>query len=600
MYMYTQAECARGYTPVMATRLRRAMARAPIAALFAAAFAGHGDEMLFVRGSVWTADPERPFAEAVLVRDGRIAHVGETDSAMAAAGEGARIMDLQGRMLLPGFVESHTHPAMAGFLASQLQVIGTRTVADVQAALKGFADAHPDAPVIFGFGFPSALNTKVNRAGVTGPHRADLDAVVADRPVMLIAVDAHSAWANSKALEVAGIDKTTPDPLPGVHYYQRDKDGEPTGWLVESSAFWPLLPRFGVGTKEDFKTALGTMLPTLSAMGVTSLFDAGVPGGEAMLRSALAALAELEREQRLPVRYRASVYVDNPKTAAADAVRTVRAMRETFASALVDIHTVKIANDGTIEGETAATLEPYASGGDGAVLLAGKPLAEMLATLRRENLDAHVHAIGDRTLRAVLDAVENARRQVPQADAKVAVAHVMLAAPADLRRLRALDVSIQTTPHWAHDLGGTRALYSRLLGPERGISVMRLGDMLAAAPLVTFGADYPATGLPLPQTSPLHGIEIGHTRRAPGDVDGEPLPPERQTASLAEMLRGYTVNGARQLRLDDTGMIASGKHADLVVLGADLLRTAPHRIHAVSVDLTMMGGRVVYEREGGG
>ena len=592
-------ECSCGYTPTMLNRhLQRTLPRALIGALLAAAVASHSAETLFVRGSVWTADAEQPFAEAVLVRDGRIAHVGETDDVVAAAGEDARFVDLKGRMLLPGFVESHTHPAMAGFLASQLQVIGTRTVADVQAALKGYADAHPDVPVIFGFGFPSALNTQKNVAGVAGPHRADLDAVVAERPVLLIAVDAHSAWANSKALEVAGISKTTPDPLPGVHYYQRDKDGEPTGWLVESSAFWSLLPRFGVGTKEDFKTALGAMLPALSAMGVTSLFDAGVPGGEAMLRSALAALAELEQEQRLPVRYRASVYVDNPKTKADDAVRTVRAMRESFASALVDVHTVKIANDGTIEGKTAATLAPYASGGDGAVLLAGEPLAEVLATLRRANLDAHVHAIGDRTLRVVLNAAESARRQVPQADAKVAVAHVMLAAPEDLRRLKALDVSIQTTPHWAHDLGGTLALYSRLLGPERGAGVMLLGTMLAEAPLVAFGADYPATGLPQPQTSPLYGIEIGHTRRAPGDVGGKPLPPEGQTVPLAEMLRGYTANGARQLRLDETGVIARGNHADLVVLAEDLFRIPPNRIHAVSVDMTMMGGRIVYQREG--
>ena len=568
-------------------------------ALFAA-ISSHANETLFVGGTVWTADPQRPFAEAVLVRDGRIAHVGAAAQARQAASAKARIVELQGRMLLPGFVESHTHPAMAGLLGSKLQVIGAQTVADVQRALKQYADSHPDEAVIFGFGFPSALNTALNSAGIAGPHRADLDAVVAERPVMLIAVDAHSAWVNSKALEVAGIDKTTPDPLPGVHYYQRDQNGEPTGWLVESSAFWPLLPRFGVGSKEDFKAAFSAMLPALSAMGVTSLFDAGIPGGEAMLRSALAALAELEREQRLPVRYRASVYVDNPKTTAAEAVRQLRALRESFASALVDVHTVKIANDGTIEGETAATLAPYASGGSGAVLLASEQLAAFLATLRSENLDAHVHAIGDRTLRSVLDAVESARAQVPEADAMVTVAHAMLAAPADLRRLKALDVSVQTTPHWAHDMSGTLALYSRLLDALRGANVMRLGDLLTTSPLVAFGADYPATGLPLPQTSPLHGIEIGHTRRAPGAVEGEPLPPADQVVPLAAMLRGYTANGARQLRLEDAGAIAAGKHADLVVLGADLFHVEPARIHAVSVDMTMLGGRVVHEREGGG
>ena len=578
---------------------RRAPSMVLIGALLLVAGIGRTDETLFSGGTVWTADPRRPFAEAVLVRDGRIVHVGEAAQATAAAAQDAPVVELQGRMLLPGFVESHTHPAMAGLLNAKLQVIGTQSVQDVQAALKAYASAHPDEPVLFGFGFPSALNTTVNAAGVSGPHRADLDAVVADRPVMLIAVDAHSAWVNSRALEVAGIDKSTPDPLPGVHYYQRDKNGEPTGWLVESSAFWPLLPRFGIGTKEDFKAAYDTILPTLSAMGITSLYDAGIPGGDAMLRNALAALADMEREQRLPVRYSASVYVDNPNTKAADAVAAVRTLRESFASDLIDVHTVKIANDGTIEGETAATLAPYSSGGRGAVLLEAEPLAELLAALRRANLDAHIHAIGDRTLRIALDAVARARRRVPEADANVVVAHAMLVAAADLRRLRALDVAIQTTPHWAHDLSGTLALYSRLLGPRRGADVMRLADLLAAAPLVAFGADYPATGLPLAQTSPLHGIEIGHTRRQPGATKGEPLPPADQRVPLADMLRGYTANGARQLRLRDSGTIAAGKHADLVVLGDDLFRVPPNRIHAVTVDMTMLGGRIVYEREGG-
>ena len=151
----------------------------------------------------------------------------------------------------------------------------------------------------------------------------------------------------------------------------------------------------------------------------------------------------------------------------------------------------------------------------------------------------------------------------------------MLAAPADLRRLQALDVMVQTTPHWAHDLSGTLALYSRLLDDGRGANVMLLRDLYAAAPLLSFGADYPATGLPLPQTSPLYGIEIGVTRRKPGAREGAPLPPAEQRMTLEAMLQGYTRNGARQLRLEETaGVIAPGMQADLVALERDLFRTA--------------------------
>ena len=565
-----------------------------------AAFAALGQPAatLFKNGAVWTADAARPRAEAVLVQDGRIAFVGDTDEAAAQAPADAQVIDLAGRMLLPGFVESHSHPATAGLLNSKLQVIGAQTVAEVQDALREYATAHPNEPALFGFGFPSALNTAVNAAGVKGPYRADLDAVVSDRPVLLIALDAHSAWVNSKALEVAGIDKDTPDPLPGVHYYQRDKDGVPTGWMVEGGAFWPLLPVFGVGSQADFAAAFSAMLPRFSAMGVTSVFDAGIPGGATMLTNAMQALAGMEAAGQLPLRYHASVYIDKADATGEQAVAAITEARAAHASALIDIGTAKIANDGTIEGETAAVLEPYAAGDRGAVLLSGEPLAAMLAALRKANFNAHVHAIGDRTLRVVLDAVQTARARVPESTAGVVVAHAMLAAEKDIPRLKDLEVAVQTTPHWAHDLSGSLALYSRLLDAERGQRTMLLRDLHAAAPLLAFGADYPATGLPFAQTSPLHGIEIGLTRRAPGATEGDPYPPANQRMTLPDMLLGYTANGAAQLGMREVGTIAPGQHADLVVLERDLFHTPPHQIHTVRVDLTMLAGRIVYRREG--
>ena len=569
-----------------------------LCALAAFAALGQPAATLFKDGAVWTADAARPRAEAVLVQHGRIAFVGDTDEAAAQAPADAQVIDLAGRMLLPGFVESHSHPATAGLLNSKLQVIGAQTVAEVQDALREYAKAHPNEPALFGFGFPSALNTAINAAGVKGPYRADLDAVVSDRPVLLIALDAHSAWVNSKALEVAGIDKDTPDPLPGVHYYQRDKDGVPTGWMVEGGAFWPLLPVFGVGSQADFAAAFAAMLPRFSAMGITSVFDAGIPGGNAMLTNAMQALAGMEAAGQLPLRYHASVYIDKTDATGEQAVAAVTAARAAHASALIDIRTAKIANDGTIEGETAAVLKPYAAGGRGAVLLSGEPLSGLLVALRRANFNAHVHAIGDRTLRVVLDAVQTARARVPESTAGVVVAHAMLAANEDIARLKDLDVAVQTTPHWAHDLSGSLALYSRLLDSERGQRTMLLRDLHAAAPLLAFGADYPATGLPFAQTSPLHGIEIGLTRRAPGATQGDPYPPANQRMTLPDMLLGYTANGAAQLGMREVGTIAPGQYADLVVLERDLFHTPPHDIHTVRVDLTMLAGRVVYRREG--
>ena len=583
--------------------LREKLAVALSCAIFAWSVptASTAEETLFVNGTVWTGNPTQHRAEAVLVRDGRIDYVGTSEEATKRTDSHARTLDLKGKMLLPGFVESHSHPAVAGLLNSKLRLIGTQTVADVQATLKAYADAHPDEEALFGFGFPSMLNTAINAAGVKGPYRGDLDAIVSDRPVVLIALDAHSAWVNSKALEVTGIAKDTPDPLPGVHYYQRDENGDPTGWMVEGKAFWPLLPLLGLGSEADFRAAFSAILPAYSAMGITTVFDAGIPGGDTLLRNALMALASMERDGQLPMRFRASSYLNGPNEADADMARRVAQIRREFASDLIDLHTVKIPNDGTIEGETAAVLTPYASGGSGAVLLSGEPFSQFLAVLRKADLDAHIHAIGDRTLRVTLDAVAAARDAVPESDSRVTVAHAMLAAAEDLHRLKSLDVAIQTTPHWAHDLSGTLELYSQLLDDRRGASVMLLQALWDAAPLVAFGADYPATGLPFPQTSPLYGIEIGHTRLAPGAEEGTPLPPADQRMALDDLLMGYTVNGARQLRLEgEVGVIAPGKQADLVVIERDLFREPPHRIHAIQVDLTMLAGRIVFTRDGAG
>ena len=558
-------------------------------------------EVLLVGGVVWTGDAANPRAEAVLARNGRIAYVGTSAEAARRAGPDADTVDLDGRMLLPGFVESHFHPAVAGLLGSKLLVIGTQTLDEVQAALADYAAANPDEAVIFGFGFPATLNVAMGSDGVPGPRREDLDAVVSDRPVMILAVDAHSAWLNTKALEVAGIARDTPDPLPGVHYYQRDADGEPTGWAVESSAFWPLLPRFGIGSVEEFDVAYSEMLPALSAMGVTTVFDAGIPGGEATLHNALQAVTEMERQGRLPVRYRTAVYVDNPGTTGQDAASQLHRARAAFASTLVDIHTVKVATDGTFEGRTAGVLEPYAEGSVGQVLFEVDNLARFLSALREDGLDAHVHAIGDRTFRDVLEAVAAARDSIPESDSRVAIAHAMLVNDEDLARLRSLDVSIQATPHWAHDLAGSLDLFSQLLDEGRGRSTMRLRDLWDAAPLVAFGADYPATGLPFEQATPLYGIEIGVTRLAPGAADGTPYPPADQRMSLDRMLAGYTANGALQLRLEDeTGVLAPGLAADMVVLERDLFELPASRIHSVKVDLTMLNGVVVYRRETSG
>ena len=200
-------------------------------------------DYVFKNGAIYTIDGQNPKAQAIAVSGKHIAYVGNNDGAQAFIGDKTKVTDLKGQMLLPGFVEAHIHPNLAFFTkGADLQC---DTVQELLARVKAQADEHPDAKTIQGFGWRYFLFP------TTGPNKADLDKLFPDRPVLLVAIDCHSAWVNSKALELAGINAKTPDPVPGVSYFQRDpKTGEPTGWVVETPAEQLVLAKLSPPTAE--------------------------------------------------------------------------------------------------------------------------------------------------------------------------------------------------------------------------------------------------------------------------------------------------------------------------------------------------------------
>ena len=226
-------------------------------------------------------------------------------------------------------IDTHMHPGIFG-LASSLGVnlVAKRTIEDYQQAIANYAQENPDATVIAGFGFLP------ERFGPKGPNKALIDAVVSDRPVFIISGHGHSAWANSKALEALGINKNTPDPHPGAHFYRRDADGNPTGHLVEGAAFWSHLDTLGIGRPADFKTGFEATLSLFSQVGITALFDAGTPGVQ---ENAFKALTEIEQAGKLPVRYHASFYVINEEDSTV-AVETIQRFREQYTTELLRPH----------------------------------------------------------------------------------------------------------------------------------------------------------------------------------------------------------------------------------------------------------------------
>lgn len=539
---------------------------------------------LIVQGRIYTVDAAQPWAEAVAIRDGAIVRVGDTKSTDPHVGASTRIVDVGERMVLPGFIDTHAHPMQAVGLRYALLLDVFMDVDEILTALMSYADSNAERPLLLGFGFNEL------QFGSDGPRKEVLDAVIADKPVVLIDSGGHSAWLNSRALEVFGIDKDTPDPIPGAHYYQRDEDGTPTGWLLESQTFFPPLAEFGAYDTEAALDETNFVYSLFRSSGITTVYDAGMSSFEPI---ALEVAAELERRGTLPFRLVASHMIQNPNQVPG-AIARFRELETQYNRGRLRVGMIKIHNDGTVGARTAAFLEPYSDfpESSGSVLLEPSMLDTLVAEADAEGIDLHIHAIGDRTVRESLDAIEVARRDNPAGVTRHTIAHVELTSDADLPRFAELGVIVQTTAYWQALIADeSRAA----LGDDRFDRAFRFRELVDSGVRVTFGSDFPATGGPVFAMAPLWNIEVGHTRRLPGVVDGPINGGAEARLSLEEMIRGYTLDAAYQLRMEgEVGSLEDGKQADLVVLDRNLFEVPPQEIHQVRVDATVLGGQVVF------
>lgn len=537
---------------------------------------------VFRGGAVYTMDPHRPWASAVAVSGERIIAVGSDEEAVSAAGPGANIIELDGRMLLPGFIEGHIHPLLGGFFTSGVD-LQVPTKADALAAVADYANTNPDGPVR-GFGW------RMDMVGAEGPHRDDLDAILPDRPALLVGIDCHSMWVNGATLKQAGITRDTPDPVPGFSSFGRGSDGEPNGFVLEAPAIIKVLGAVAPLTSGVISDLFAEWAPAAAAAGITAMFDAGMPpvGGDP---DGLADVyTELESRGLLPFRVVVSHLVKEPPIE--DAVDRVFALRDRLGTELVSGGVLKIVGDGTLEGHTGYLLEPYADVPDS---VGQSPFSEeqwhrLIAAADAAGIDVHVHSIGDRTTRIVLDAIEAAIAANPPRDRRHTIAHLELVDEADLPRLGELGVIGQFSSNWMAADGGNTGITLTRCGPARYRTIYRPRSVLDGGATISFGTDWPAASW-FSTFKPLEAIETAVTRQSVGQPDMDVLEPADERLDLAQALAAATLGPARQLRLDHlVGSIEPGKRADLVVLGANLFDVEPHRIAATTVDMTMMNG----------
>ena len=560
----------------------RSVAALGVAALLAACGEAVNDkaDLVIVEADIRTFDVDRPRAEAVAIKDGRFVYVGDKAGTGEWIGTETRIMSAEGRLTLPGLIDTHVHPVSGGGYATALSLDTYGTVEDWLAAIDAYAADNAHRRVLFGYGFLAST------FGPAGPTRQQIDAIVADKPVLIMDEGFHGAWANTAALEALGITRDTPDPVPGFSYYKRDENGDPTGYLLEDTA-GTAMTALDVLTEDVVVEGTGIVVDLLNRYGVTAAFDAGAIADGADVSTIL---GRLEKDGELTLRLVGSYRPDGAggvDTAVANAL----AWAETVRGDNYHYRMLKIMNDGTIEGRTAAMFEDYQNepGNSGDTVFTE---AEMTRMIGDANLDVHVHALGERAIHETLNAIEAARAAHPDTDSRFTICHIQVIADDDLDRFAELGVIAQSTPLWAsYDEYG-----EQFVSGDQFNRYWRFNSLKERGVRLTFGSDYPASGAGTLGLSPMRQIEIGHTRQAAGEPDAPVQPRESERLDIETLLRGFTIDAAYQLRMEDEiGSIAVGKYADLVVLDRDIFAVDKYSIHETGVVLTLLGGDVVHE-----
>ena len=533
-------------------------------------------DLVLKNGNIHTMNGAGIRAEALAIKDGRFLFVGTNKEAKRFIGKETRTVDLGGKLVLPGFIDSHCHPSAAIEQFGAVALFGLNSVEEYRKAIVDFVNAHPGATVIRGSGWSNPV------FGPAGPDKAILDELVKDLPVAVSSEDGHSTWVNSRTLDLAGVTKETKNPPGGI--IERDpKTGEPSGTLRESAAdlVSKVIPDY---TVEELARGLEEYQTMALDFGITTSHDASLDLGGNDLK----AYKVLEASEKLRMRFRGSLYTDPEK--GPEQVLELAAERDRNRSPLFQIRAAKIFVDGVVEGGTAYLKEPYAHrpGYRGEPLWTPEALNMICAGLDKEGFQLHFHAIGDAAVAEALDGVAYAARVNGRRDSRALITHLQLVSPEDLLRFKTLGVVAVTQPFWFMKDDYYSKIQVPYLGLKRADEEYPMESFFKAGVIVTSSSDYTVT-IPC---DPIQAIQTGMTRSVPGSTDPGSVLWPKERASLEQMIASFTVNGAYANFLENTtGTIETGKSADLVVLDKNLFELPADKIGTAKVILTFFEGR---------
>jgi len=558
-------------------------------------------DLVFTGGQVYTvpdgrremvraaADGGQP-ATAVAVRGGRIAAVGTDDEITGLAGGRTVRVGLRGRPLLPGFQDAHVHPVFAGLTMLRCDLAGAADQADALRRVRAYADAHPDQEWISGSGwcmewFPGGT-----------PAKELLDSVTGGRPAYLTNRDGHGAWVNSRALELAGLTASTPDPADGR--IERGPGGEPQGTLHEGAA--PLAGRLVPGpTAREQLSGLLLAQQHLHALGITAWQDA-IVGDYLGYPDPLPAYLAAAADGTLTARVTGALWWDRSR--GGEQLDDLLGRRQAGQAGRFRATVVKIMQDGVAENFTAGMIDPYLDGcgcqtsNRGLSHVDPADLAEQVTRLDAAGFGVHVHAIGDRAVREALDAFAAARAANIVSPGRHHIAHLQVIHPDDVPRFAQLAVTANMQALWAAHEPQMDELTIPFLGPQRAARQYPFRALLRAGARLAAGSDWAVSS-----ANPLWGMHVAVNRALPpgqGDPGAGPLLPG-QALTLPEAMAAYTAGSAYVNYLDETGAVAPGYLADLVILDRDPFIAPPGEIAAATVTATYIEGEQLYAAPAG-
>lgn len=533
--------------------------------------------LILKNGNIWTDSAAKPFISSIAIKGNKIIAVGNEKSLKKFINKETQIIDLEEKFIMPGINDSHVHFLSSSLGLSQVDLTGVKTLEEAQQLILKFAQENPNTPWITGRGWQYSIFPNARL-----PLASDIDSVLKDRPVFLRAYDGHTAWANSKAIELSGItDKTE---FKGFGEIVRDGKGNPSGTFKEDAQDL-VSKNIPPNSKELKLESLKKGMERAKSLGITSIQNAHGSIGEVEIYDELLQKGELS--------LRTSFAFDiEPVTTQADIDKIVEVSKK-YNSPMLRVKAVKIYIDGVIESHTAAMLEPYTNKPEtsGTASYTSEQLNNLVAMADKAGLQVYIHAIGDKGVRMALDSFENAIKVNGKRDSRFRIEHIETIQTADMQRFTKIGVIASMEP--IHADPGTIDVWSAAIGENRSSRGFAWRQLEKAGAKLIFSSDHPASIT----ISPWRGIHNAINRKT---IDGLPLNGwyAENSVSLDTALEAYTSNGAfASFEENIKGKIEAGQLADLVVLNQNPFQLHPLKLGKLEVVKTIFDGKIIFEKK---